>query len=65
MSAENYLSVAQGTRANIIEQTVSSHTQQVAINRSKLVPIIKTIILCGRQELSLRGTNDSGDVLAK
>ena len=65
MSAENYLSVAQGTRANIIEQTVSGHTQQVAIDRSKLVPIIKTIILCGRQELSLRGTNDSGDVLAK
>ena len=65
VSAENYLSVAQGTRANIIEQTVSGHTQQVAINRSKLVPIIKTIILCERQELSLRGTNDSGDVLAK
>ena len=65
VSAENYLSVAHGTRANIIEQTVSGHTQQVAINRSKLVPIIKTIILCGRQELSLRGTNDSGDVLAK
>ena len=26
----------------------------------KLVPIIKTIILCGRQELALRGRNDSG-----
>ena len=65
VSAENYLSVAQGTKANIIEQTVSGHTQQVAINRFKLVPIIKTIILCGRQEFSLKGTNDSGDVVAK
>ncbi|XP_049315836.1 zinc finger MYM-type protein 1-like [Bactrocera dorsalis] len=32
----------------------------IAKNRKKLVPIVETIKLCGRQELSLRGTCDFG-----
>ncbi|XP_030751391.1 zinc finger MYM-type protein 1-like [Sitophilus oryzae] len=41
-------------------QLDSSRAKQIADNRKKLKPIIKTIILCGCQELALRGTNDSG-----
>lgn len=33
---------------------------QIQENRKKLVPIIECIILCGRQEIALRGHNDSG-----
>lgn len=33
---------------------------QINENRKKLIPIIKTIILCGRQELPLRGHRDQG-----
>lgn len=33
---------------------------QILENRKKLVPIIECIILCGRQEIALRGHNDSG-----
>lgn len=33
-------------------------------NRDKLFSIIETIKLCGRQELALRGTNDSGPLSA-
>jgi len=35
---------------------------QVEANRRRLRPMIETIILCGRQELPLRGTDDAGDV---
>jgi len=28
--------------------------------KKKLIPVIQTIILCGRQELALRGTSDAG-----
>jgi len=33
-------------------------------NRAKLVPIIETIIFCGRQEVALRGDNDSGPIFS-
>ncbi|XP_067324481.1 52 kDa repressor of the inhibitor of the protein kinase-like [Anolis sagrei] len=31
-------------------------------NRKKLLPIVETIVLCGQQELALRGNNDSGPI---
>lgn len=34
--------------------------KQAKLNRDKITPIIEAIILCGRQEMSLRGHRDSG-----
>lgn len=41
-------------------QLDSALKQQLQDNRSKLSPIIDTIIFCGRQDISLRGHRDSG-----
>jgi len=38
-----------------------NRSKQVKSNRKRLVPI-DCIILCGRQELALRGHNDSGSL---
>lgn len=61
--AENFLSVADGKIEKITNQLSSEHAQQTAENRQKLRSIVETIILCGRQELALRGTNDFGKVM--
>ncbi|KAF2878834.1 hypothetical protein ILUMI_27337 [Ignelater luminosus] len=44
---------------NILDST---REKQIKENRQRLIPIIETIKLCGRQELSLRGTNDHGNL---
>lgn len=38
----------------------SSHQRQVEENRMKIVPIIKTVMFCARNELPLRGHRDHG-----
>ena len=45
---------------NIQHRLDNSLAQQVAQNRSRLVPIIEAVIVCGRQEIALRGHHDSG-----
>ncbi|KAJ8892854.1 hypothetical protein PR048_005435 [Dryococelus australis] len=44
---------------NICEQ----RRKDAAKNREKLVPIIQTICLCGRQQLPLRKHNDTGRIM--
>lgn len=60
--AENFIKVYSKVQPNIIENVVRNRQQQVKENREKLLPIIEVIKLCGRQELALRGTSDSGDM---
>ena len=48
---------------DIISQLDSGRSIQIAANRKKLIPIVETIKLCGRQELALRGTSDSGPLI--
>ena len=38
----------------------SAHKQQVLENRQRLVPILRTIIFCGRLGIALRGQRDHG-----
>lgn len=61
--AHNFLSVYDGKRKDIQQQISSDFTKKREENQAKLLSIVKTIILCGRQELPLRGTSDSGNVL--
>ncbi|XP_030749711.1 zinc finger MYM-type protein 1-like [Sitophilus oryzae] len=58
--ADNFVATFNRSAPDIVMQLDSSRAKQIADNRKKLKPIIETIILCGRQELALRGTNDSG-----
>ncbi|CAH1115161.1 unnamed protein product [Psylliodes chrysocephalus] len=48
--ADNFVKV----QPNIISQIDSGYLAQIADNRKRLIPIIETIKLCGRQELALR-----------
>lgn len=36
--------------------------QQIKNNRQRLIPIIDCVILCGRQEIAMRGHTDSGKI---
>lgn len=47
----------------VINQMNSHRLSLVKENRSRLHPIIKTIILCGRQNIPLRGHRDDGYLL--
>lgn len=46
----------------IINMLDADRRARVMENRSRLVPIIKTVIFCGRQGLSMRGHRDSGEL---
>ena len=50
-------------RESIITCLDSGLRQQVEENRNRLKPIVKTVILCGRQNFALRGHRDDGLVL--
>ena len=47
---------------NIFNQLDAKRKETVIENRKRLLPILKTVILCGRLELSLRGYRDNGNL---
>lgn len=60
IKADNFLTVSSGKTASIENQVDTARARQVQANQERLIPIIKTIILCGRQGLPLRGHRDTG-----
>jgi len=44
----------------IVNEIDSSRKKQVLENRTKLFSIIETIILCGHQNIALKGHRDTG-----
>ncbi|CAI6355649.1 unnamed protein product [Macrosiphum euphorbiae] len=48
----------------IINLVNTGRMKQVTENRLRLKPIIETVVLCGRQNISLRGHRDQGDLLS-
>lgn len=46
----------------VINQIDTARSEAILRNRHNLKPIIETVILCGRQELALRGHRDSGNI---
>ncbi|WAQ95792.1 P52K-like protein [Mya arenaria] len=59
IAAENYLAVLKGQKKDI-ECTISSQfNAMVDMNRQILVSIVETIILCGQQNIALRGHDES------
>lgn len=47
----------------ILNQICSKRMKEINENRERLRPIVKTIILCGRQNIPLRGHRDDGKLL--
>ena len=61
LSAESFLKIMHG-HATAIDQQLSSITAaQIAQNRQRLHPIVKTIKLCGRRNFALRGHREDED----
>lgn len=54
-AAENFVHSRQGKRESVASMISSSHKKVVAENRYALSKIIDVIILCGRQNIPLRG----------
>lgn len=60
MRADNFIAVYSKNCQNIIQKLDSARAIHIEQNRKRLLHIIQTIILCGRQEIALRGTSDYG-----
>ncbi|XP_048340052.1 zinc finger MYM-type protein 1-like [Sphaerodactylus townsendi] len=58
--AEGFFSVMSGKNQNVIE-AISTEDQNIAPeNRKKLTALVETVILCGHQEIALRGDCEGG-----
>uniref|UniRef100_A0A1I8IU29 PDEase domain-containing protein n=1 Tax=Macrostomum lignano TaxID=282301 RepID=A0A1I8IU29_9PLAT len=47
-------------RIDVVKQLDEARQRQAAENRNRLRPIVKTLLLCGRQNIPLRGHRDDG-----
>lgn len=58
--SDDFCDVINNKKQNIVDILDSNLEKIRSNNRAGLIPIIKTVLFCGEQELSLRGNNDSG-----
>ena len=56
---EEFLKVMKDEQPSISRRLSEALAQQIAINRQKLRSIVETIVLCGQQNIPLRGHRDS------
>ena len=57
--ADDFLKVQTGKQQNVHEQASRGLGDRIASNRKKLFSIMETVLLCGRQNIALRGHRDS------
>uniref|UniRef100_A0A2S2P594 Repressor of the inhibitor of the protein kinase n=1 Tax=Schizaphis graminum TaxID=13262 RepID=A0A2S2P594_SCHGA len=62
LDSEHFLKVLNKEEPSIIERIDRNRMTQVEENRKRLRPIIECILLCGREELALRGHKDFGSI---
>jgi len=60
LRADEFVKIIENKTFDVATQVDSFKKAQVIENRLKFFPIIETIIFCGRQELAMRGHDDSG-----
>ena len=61
--ADNFIRTHEAPAADIVHCLDSALCRKEQEARKALVPIVKTILLCGRQGLTLRGHTESQDIL--
>ncbi|XP_050505348.1 52 kDa repressor of the inhibitor of the protein kinase-like [Diabrotica virgifera virgifera] len=59
---KDFLKTYKSPNKEVINQVCSERLRQVTENRERLKPIIKTIILLGRQNIPFRGHRDDGPI---
>lgn len=62
LDADHFLFILDRKQISIVEKLETNRTVQIKLNRSRLIPIIECIVLCGRQEIALRGHCESGKI---
>lgn len=62
-NAKTFLATRRNHELVVINQLSRQRLENVKANRDRLVPIIKTIILHGKQNIPLRGHRDDGNLL--
>ena len=62
--ADEFLTRMKDPSADILNLIDQTRKKRVEDNRRRIIPVIKTVIFCGRQELPLRGHRDDGSLLA-
>ncbi|KAH6929705.1 hypothetical protein HPB50_005154 [Hyalomma asiaticum] len=60
VDAESFLRVARGKSSSVHIQLNQQAKGELEDNKAKLRAIVETVVLCGRQDLALRGDKDSG-----
>jgi len=60
--AQGFMTVITGKTTDIIASINSENKKQADENRKKLISIVETVILCGRQQIALRGKNETGKI---
>ena len=65
ISLEEFMKVMSNKQPSIITQLNQQAMRQIESNRSKIRGIIETIILCGRQNIPLRGHRDAATDLER
>ena len=63
VDGDNFVHMMTHKTDDIQHRVDASLAQQVIQNRGRLVPIIEAIIVCGRQDIALRGHRDSGPII--
>jgi hypothetical protein len=57
-ASSQFLKVCQGKQGSVKQQLSKVYNDKVQRNKAALISIVKTIVLCGRQNLPLRGHTD-------
>lgn len=60
LDVDNFQNMKQNPTLTIENKLNTCHAKQVMENRRNIIPIIETIILCGQQNIAIRGHRDSG-----
>lgn len=60
LAAQDFIKIFNNVEKSVENQVNTARKNQTMENRERLKPIIKTVILCGHQNISLRGHRDDG-----
>ena len=60
---QNFIATMEQQRVSVYELAHSSHAQLIQQNRQKLLSILKCVVFCGKQNISLRGHRDDDKIL--
>lgn len=64
-AGKSFISTMKDSTKTVFNQIATHNQQIIADNRKRLVPIIKSIIFCARQNIALRGHRDDGKLNSK